>query len=85
LELVSPERHLPRLTFVTAAEMSGINKSRLPKRVLISDELDVFLHRYWIGDILVMAHVAKLGALTDELVTLLTLTSAQVSLFRSVS
>jgi hypothetical protein len=32
----------------------------------------------------VMAHVAKLGALTDELVTLLTSISAKVSLFRSV-
>jgi hypothetical protein len=32
-----------------------------------------------------MAHVAKLGALADELVTLLTSTSSEVSSFRCVS
>jgi hypothetical protein len=32
-----------------------------------------------------MAHAAKLGVLTDELVTLLTATSAKVSLCRFVS
>jgi hypothetical protein len=34
---------------------------------------------------IVMAHAAKLGVLTDELVTLLTATSAKVSLCRFVS
>jgi hypothetical protein len=65
----------------------GKTKSRPPwdlrkLRVVVSDGI---LPRTPIVIQIVMAHAAKLGVLTDELVTLLTATSAKVSLGRFVS
>jgi len=55
-------------------------ESRLPNRVDYERYCEASFSLFY----LLMAHIAKLGALTDELVTLLTSISAKVSIFRSV-
>lgn len=81
----SPERHLPKRresAYPSKPQAETINASPIASR---TDQPDISFCPRWAGDILVMAHVAKLGALTDELVVLLTSTSARVDMFRSVS